>query len=100
MPLLLLLVVVFFPRLGAVLLEIFSGWFTQAGIGLLVFVIGLIFAPITMIWYSVVMNVFGGQWGILQIIVMVLAIMADFSGPWGGWRHYHVVHNDDVVVHE
>jgi len=89
MPLLLILVVLFFPRLGAVLLALFTTWFITAGIGLLSLILGIIFAPITLLWYSVVMNSFGGQWGILQILILVLAIMADFGSGWGGYHHHH-----------
>ena len=89
MPLILLVIVVLFPRLGAVLLALLTDWFPRAGFGLLSLVLGIIFAPVTLLWYSVVMNVFGGQWGLLQILVLVLALMADFGGGWGGYHHHH-----------
>ncbi len=31
------------------------------------------------LWYSVVLNHYGGEWGALQIIVMVVAVITDFS---------------------
>jgi hypothetical protein len=89
MPLLLLLVVLFFPRLGILLLALFTNWFLTAGLGLLSLVLGFIFAPITLLWYTVVMNVFGGEWGILQIVVLILALLADFGGGYGGYHHHH-----------
>ncbi|HTK60108.1 MAG TPA: hypothetical protein VL283_02785 [Candidatus Baltobacteraceae bacterium] len=89
MPLLLLIVVLFFPRLGILLLALFTTWFMTAGLGLLSLILGFIFAPITLLWYSVVMNSFGGVWGPLQIIVLILALLADFGGGWGGYHHHH-----------
>jgi len=89
MPVLLLIIVLIFPRLGIVLLALLTNWFMTAGIGLLSLILGLIFAPVTLLWYSVVMNFFGGQWGILQIVVLVLALLADFGGGWGGYHHHH-----------
>lgn len=91
MPLLLLLIVLFFPRLGAVLLALLTDWFITAGVGLLALILGIIFAPVTLLWYSVVQNYFAGQWGLLQILVLVLALMADFGGSYGGWYRWHPV---------
>ena len=89
MPILLLVIVVLFPRLGIVLLALLTDWFMRAGIGLLSLVLGLIFAPVTLLWYSVVMNVWGGDWGLLQVLILVLALLTDFSGGWGGYHHHH-----------
>ena len=89
MPLLVLLVILFFPRLGVILLALFSNWFATAGLGLLSLVLGFLFAPVTLLWYSVVMNYFGGHWGFLQIITLILALMADFGGGYGGYYHHH-----------
>jgi hypothetical protein len=92
MALLVILATLFFPRLGVILLALFSDWFSRAGLGLLALVLGFIFAPVTLIWYSVVMNFFGGQWSFLPIIGLVLALLADFGGGYSGYYHrYYVV---------
>ena len=89
MPIILIVIVLLFPRLGSVLLALFTDWFARAGVGLLSLVLGLIFAPITLLWYSVVMNVWGGEWGLLQVAILVLSLAADFGGGWSGYHHHH-----------
>ncbi len=89
MPILLLIVVLIFPRLGILLLALLTSWFAAAGLGLLSVLLGLIFAPVTLLWISVVNNSFGGVWGPIQIIGLVLALMFDFGGGYGGWTRYY-----------
>lgn len=89
MSLIVVLIILFFPRLGLILLALFSDWFATAGLGLLSLVLGFIFAPVTLLWWSVVMNVFGGHWGFVQIVVLVLALLADFGGGYGSYYHHH-----------
>jgi len=89
MSLILVLIVLFFPRLGAILLALFTDWFVTAGVGLLALVVGILFAPVTLLWFTVVVNFFGGQWGFLQIVGLILAVMADFGGGYGGYYHHH-----------
>lgn len=89
MSLILVLIILFFPRLGLILLALFSDWFATAGLGLLSLVLGFIFAPVTLLWWSVVINVFGGHWGFVQIVVLILALLADFGGGYGSYYHHH-----------
>ena len=35
--------------------------------------------PYTMLWYSAVMNWYGGEWDILQVAILVVAIVSDVS---------------------
>ena len=97
MPILLLIGLLISPRLVIVLLALLSTWFETAGVGLIGLILGTIFMPVTLLWYSVVANWFGGEWGILQIVVLVLAVMIDLGGSYGYTRHYHVV---ETVVEE
>ena len=83
MPCLLALIALIFPRILIVVLWFFTSWFNGVFQTLLWPVLGFIFLPVTTLWYSVVINNFGGQWTILNIIIMVLAIAIDM-GSWGG----------------
>lgn len=94
MPILLILGLLISPRLIAVLLALLTTWF--ANIALLWVIIGILIAPITLIWVSIVMNYFGGQWGILQILVLVLTLMSDFGGSYYTRSRYRVVEVEEV----
>ena len=83
MPCALALIALLFPRILIAVLWIFTNWFNGVFSSLLWPVLGFIFLPVTMLWYSVVINNFGGVWNITNIIVMVLAIAIDM-GSWGG----------------
>lgn len=83
MPLILALLVLYFPRLLLVYLKFFTGWFAAAGLSLIWQILGFIFAPFTLLWYTAVANWFGGVWGLPQKIVMVIAIIIDLSGGFG-----------------
>jgi hypothetical protein len=43
--------------------------------------------PLTTLWYSVVINHYGGQWNALTIAVMVLAIAIDIGSNGSGYKH-------------
>ena len=79
MPLLLLLVALFLPRVVIVLLWLFTTWFQGAFDTFIIPILGFIFLPYTLLWYTVVQNVYGGEWGILQIVLMGLAIAFDLA---------------------
>lgn len=42
-------------------------------------VLGFFFAPTSLLWYSVVQNAYDGEWGTLQIALMVVAVLIDVS---------------------
>jgi len=86
MPILLALLVVYFPRLFLIYLKFFTGWFAGITLGLLWQVLGFLFLPLTLLWYTVVMNWFGGNWDTLQKIVLVIAILIDLGGGFGATR--------------
>ncbi len=79
MPCLFGVLALFVPRLVVALLWFFSHWFDGLFDTLLWPVLGFLFAPTTLLWYSVVENVYGGSWGTLQIVVLVVALMLDLS---------------------
>jgi len=83
MPCALALIALLFPRILIAVLWIFTNWFNGVFSSLLWPVLGFVFLPVTMLWYSVVINQFGGAWNITNIIVMVLAVAIDM-GSWGG----------------
>ena len=83
MPCALALIALLFPRILIAVLWIFTNWFNGVFSSLLWPVLGFVFLPVTMLWYSVVINNFGGVWNITNIIVMVVAIVIDM-GSWGG----------------
>lgn len=68
-----------FPRLTIALLWLFSGWFKGMFEHWIIPLIGFIFLPFTMLWYSVVMHWFGGTWGMWQILILILAVLFDLG---------------------
>lgn len=83
MPCILALVALAFPRVLIVILWLLTDWFDGVFNSVLWPVLGFFFMPVTMLWYSVVVNHYGGQWSTLNIILMVLAVVIDI-GSWGG----------------
>jgi hypothetical protein len=73
------------PRLLIVVLWFFTTWFQGIFASLLFPILGLIFLPTTLLWYSAVPQWFGGQWGLWPIVGLVVALMIDIS-PAGGRR--------------
>ncbi len=85
MPCLFAVIALFVPRILIVILWFFTEWFTGVFDSLIWPILGFIFFPTTLLWYSVVMNYYGGTWGTVQIIVAVIAVVIDLS-PAGGRR--------------
>lgn len=83
MPCILAFIALLFPRVIIVVLWLFTDWFSGVFDTILWPVLGFVFLPISMLWYSVVINNYGGQWSTVNIIVMVLAVIIDM-GSWGG----------------
>ncbi len=75
----LLLLGIFLPRVAAALLYLFTGWFTGVFQTWYFPLLGFIFLPYTMLWYSVVMNWYDGTWGPLQITIGVVALVVDLT---------------------
>jgi hypothetical protein len=83
MPCFVAVLALLFPRVLIVVLWFLTDWFSGVFNSLLWPVLGFIFLPVTMLWYSVVINQFSGQWTIMNIVLMVVAIAIDM-GSWGG----------------
>jgi len=69
----------FVPRLVSIYLWFFSDWFPGVFETHLWPILGFLFMPYTTLWYSAVVNWYQGDWGFWQIIVMIIAIVADIS---------------------
>lgn len=67
------------PRVTIAVLWLFTSWFVGVFSGYLLPVLGFIFAPVTLLWYSVVVNVFGGAWSIVPIVGLVIAVLIDLG---------------------
>jgi len=85
MPCLVVVLALAVPRLTTALLWLLTSWFHGVFDGWLWPLLGFLFAPFTLLWYSAVHNWYGGQWGPWQIAGLVLALLLDFS-PAGGKR--------------
>jgi hypothetical protein len=83
MPCLFAAAVLLLPRITILYLYFLTNWFQGVFTGILWPVLGFIFAPTTLIWYSVVEQVYGGTWGTLQIVVLVIAVLIDLSPTSG-----------------
>jgi hypothetical protein len=73
------------PRLLIALLWFFTTWFRGMFDTLLWPVLGFVFLPTTLLWYSAVQRWFGGQWTLWPIVGLVIALMIDIS-PASGRR--------------
>jgi hypothetical protein len=59
--------------------------------------------PFTLLWYSAVINIFGGVWGPIPLVGLIIAVILDLSSQTYGYSsyhsHYHVVEHveEDVI---
>ena len=67
------------PRFLIVVLWLFTSWFKGIFSTALWPVLGFIFLPMTLLWYTAVQNWWDGQWGWFQILGIVIALMIDIS---------------------
>lgn len=86
MPCLVALIALLTPRLLIVGLWLLSDWFVGVFDTILWPVLGFFFAPTTLLWYTAVQHWYGGEWGTLQIVVLVIALLIDFSPASGKKR--------------
>ena len=79
MPCFLLLLAIATPRLVVALLWLFSHWFEGLFPSALWPILGFVFLPTTLLWYTAVQHWFGGQWTLGPIVGLVVAILIDLS---------------------
>ena len=83
MPVLLAFVSLFVPRLVVLILWFFTGWFRGLFDTLLWPILGVIFLPTTLLWYSAVQHWFHGQWTLWPVVGLVLALLIDVGAGRG-----------------
>lgn len=79
MPVLLAALALLTPRLAVALLWFFSRWFDGLFSSPLWPIVGFIFLPTTLLWYSVVHRWFGGAWTLWPVVGLVVALVIDLS---------------------
>jgi hypothetical protein len=67
------------PRLVILVLWFFTTWFNGLFPTLLYPILGFIFLPTTLLWYTAVVHWFGGQWTLWPVIGLILALAIDVS---------------------
>lgn len=85
MPCILVVLALLTPRLVIVLLWFFSRWFVGVFDTVLWPILGFIFLPTTLLWYTAVHHWFGGEWTLWPVVGIVIALLIDLS-PASGRR--------------
>ena len=79
MPCLVALIALIAPRLTIALLWVFTTWFRGMFDNLLWPLLGFLFLPTTLLWYSVVQHWFAGEWTLWPIVGLVVAVLMDLA---------------------
>ena len=83
MPFLIALIALAIPR-GVILgLWFLSDWFDGMFDSLLWPILGFIFLPTTLLWYTAVQHWFAGDWGLWAIAGIVVSLLIDLSPAKG-----------------
>jgi len=77
MPCLLAALALLTPRIAVAVLWFFSHWFDGLFTSLLWPIVGFIFLPTTLLWYSAVQHWFGGVWTLGPVVGLVFALVID-----------------------
>lgn len=85
MPCLLALFALAMPRLLLALLWFFTRWFDGVFPTTLWPILGFIFLPTTLLWYTAVEHWFAGVWSAVPVIGLIVALAIDLS-PASGRR--------------
>ncbi len=83
MPCLLALLALAAPRLVVFLLWFFTNWFHGLFNSVLWPVLGFVFLPTTLLWYSAVQRWFHGEWSLWPVVGLVIALAIDVSPARG-----------------
>lgn len=87
MPCFIVLIALVTPRLGIALLWLFSHWFDGLFTTVLWPIVGFVFLPTTLLWYTAVQHWFVGQWaGFWPIAGLIVALLIDLSPTRGRYR--------------
>jgi hypothetical protein len=86
MPCLLTLFALITPRLVIFALWLLSNWFNGLFNTVLWPILGFIFLPTTLLWYSAVQHWFNGHWTLWPVIGLVIALAIDVSPARHGRR--------------
>jgi hypothetical protein len=86
MPCLLLLFALATPRLVIVVLWLFTSWFRGIFAIALWPVMGFLFLPTTLLWYTAVQHWFHGAWTFWPVVGLVIAVATDVSPARGRRR--------------
>jgi hypothetical protein len=97
MPLLLVVVALLAPRVAIVLLWLFTTWFDGLFTLSLWPILGFIFLPTSLLWYTVVLHWFGGVWSLWAIVGLIIALIIDVS-PAREHRRFVGRRAGDVVI--
>jgi hypothetical protein len=79
MPCLFVLLALATPRFVVIVLWLFSHWFRGIFSTGLWPVLGFLFLPTTLLWYTAVQHWFGGQWTFWPIVGLIVALSIDVS---------------------
>lgn len=85
MPCLIFLVALAIPRVVIVLLGLFTEWFRGVFGTWLLPVLGFLFLPTTLLWYSAVQHWWHGVWGLWPVVGIIVAFLIDISPHRAGW---------------
>ena len=79
MPLIAILLALLVPRITILLLWLLTNWFNALFQTVLWPILGFIFLPLTLLWYSAVQHWFGGEWSAVPIIGLIISVLIDIS---------------------
>jgi hypothetical protein len=79
MPCFLVLLALALPRLTIALLWFFSNWFHGLFDSILWPILGFVFLPTALLWYTAVQHWFGGDWTLWPVVGLVVALLIDLS---------------------
>lgn len=83
MPCLLALFALIAPRITIAILWFLTTWFQGMFTSILWPVLGFVFLPTTLLWYSIVQRWFGGVWSLWPVVGIVVALIVDASPATG-----------------
>jgi hypothetical protein len=90
LPCLLILLALLIPRVVIILLWLFTYWFSGLFATGLVPVLGFIFLPTTLLWYTATQHWWHGVWTAGPVIGLIVAFLIDVSPHRGGWRRKRI----------